>query len=75
MLTTRALFETPNLDGLTIDPFVLKEAAAVLRTLSLYAAEKADAMQHRLNGNISLALVLEERLEERYAVLPEWARW
>ena len=70
-----ALFESPNLDCLSIDPDDLREAANVLHALAQYARRKAEAMEHRLAGNVNVALILEAQLDAQYRKLPEWARW
>jgi hypothetical protein len=75
MNTEQALFDVPNLDDLSIDPADYDRAAQVFDALARYASLKASAMRTRLAGRINPALRMEERLEEIYASLPEWARW
>jgi hypothetical protein len=68
-------FEVPNLDGLSIDPQELREAAGVFTNLAEYARNKASAMENRLNGNIERALYYESLCDGIYRRLPRWARW
>ncbi len=76
MSTTKTgFFEPINLDDLSTDPADYKEADRVLERLAVYCATKAQAMRHRTDGNTSLALIFEARLEAQYNALPEWARW
>jgi hypothetical protein len=69
------MFETPNLDGLSIDADDLDKAAEVLETLARYARRKAKAMRARLSGDVNTALRHEATMERLYETLPEWARW
>ena len=75
MSVQTGLFEPINLDGLSIDPMDYIEADRVLERLAVYCATKAQAMRHRAQGNVSVALIFEARLEAQYNALPEWARW
>lgn len=43
--------------------------------LSAYCTSKVQAMNMRLDGFVSAALVVEADLDARYKQLPEWARW
>lgn len=68
-------FEAPNLDGLSLNPDDLKEAATLFRRLAKYADHKARAMELRLRGNIPVALLFEAKADAVYKRLPTWARW
>ncbi len=70
------LFETPNLDGLSIAPEDYVDAGRVLLLLAEYAFLKAQAMRQRLAGDINEASRLEGNCDKMYAYeLPQWARW
>jgi hypothetical protein len=69
------LFESPNLDDLSVDPADLDEAARVLRALSVYAEHKASAMRLRMSGDVRTATDTEAVCDYLYHRLPEWARW
>lgn len=71
----QGLFEVPNLDGLSVDPEDLMEAAAVYAMLSLYSLYTGRAMRCRMTGRIKEALDLEKQAEGVYKDLPGWAKW
>lgn len=73
--------ELPNLDGF-IDPKdlevvrnELKAIGAALLELNSYALCKAMAMEHRIRGQINLALACEQACDSIAKRLPEWAKW
>lgn len=70
-----ALFETPNLDGLSVDPGDYDTACEVLGLLSYYAKLRARAMRARGHGRIMVAIELERRCDQTYNRLPAWAKW
>lgn len=72
-METEELFEVPNLDGM--DRKDLEATYDVLSTLSRYAEMKLMAMMAREAGLIERALMYEDRCDEHYRRLPEWARW
>ena len=74
-MAARELFEVPNLDGLSINPADLYTAASVFGQLAAYAGHKADAMKHRMAGDIECATAHEKNCDRIYRQLPEWARW
>ena len=65
----------PNLDDLSVDPMDLEIAMNVFRKLAEYARMKNLAMRQRLLGKVQAALMCEQRLQDLYEALPEWARW
>jgi hypothetical protein len=69
------LFDTINLDDMSVDPTDYDIAAKTLELLAYYAKMKACAMRHRLEGRIGSALAAERLCDSRYAQLPEWAKW
>lgn len=69
------MFDSPNLDCLSVDAEDYREASEVLRNLSAYAELKGEAIEQRMSGNIDGALRLEETCEAIYARLPQWAKW
>jgi hypothetical protein len=70
-----ALFESPNLDGLSMDPADYDRAEQVLRQLAGYCNAKAQAMRLRLAGDVNRALAVERYADGLYQQLPQWAKW
>ena len=52
-----------------------KNVIPIVRLLSQYASNKAEAMTHRSSGNINDALMYERMCDTLYNRLPEFARW
>lgn len=69
------LFEAPNLDCLSVDPSDYEAASWVLCRLATYARVKGEAMQQRLRGDVTQALISERVCDGIYKALPKWARW
>jgi hypothetical protein len=69
------LFDSPNLDCLSVDAEDLEAACVVLGLLSYYAKLKARAMRARAAGKIATALELERKCDMTYNRLPAGARW
>lgn len=79
--------EVPNLDCLPYDdllqfwsdvertPSSPAYSRRVLTLLGHYALLKAQAIRHRLQGNIEMALANERVLDRIYARLPDGAAW
>jgi hypothetical protein len=72
---TDALFDAPNLDGLSIDPADYDRAEQVFRQLAGYCNAKAQAMRLRLGGDVNRALAVERYADGLYEQLPVWAQW
>lgn len=68
-----ALFDVPNLDGMTVDD--LTETSKVLAKLAAYAKIKSEAMRTRAAGYITNAVHKERKCDAIYSELPKWARW
>lgn len=68
-----ALLGVPNVDALNVSE--LQELESVLRTLHHVVRNKARAMHERLEGNVALAMRIEEVCEKYYAQLPQAYRW
>lgn len=69
------MFDTINLDGLTLDPDTLEQVADTLSKLSVYAKLKAKAIRARRAGHVQTALTQERKADAVYVVLPDWAKW
>lgn len=62
-----------NLD--CMDEAELRNLASVFGLLQSYALQKAQAQYWRGRGDITLALLAEEKLDKLYEEIPEAYRW
>ena len=62
-----------NLD--CVDITDLDAYQATFKQLAFYCALKKNAMKERLQGRISYAIRYEDKCEDIYRKLPEWAKW
>lgn len=70
-----ALFDVPNLDGLSVDADDYFQASEVFHALSVYCQNKKISMSFRKHGNICKSEEIEKRNEKIYESLPDWAKW
>jgi hypothetical protein len=68
-------FEVVNLDCFSIDPMDLARMSRIFTLYAVYCERLAIAMQHRLDGEINVAMELEKKNDATYNELPAWAKW
>lgn len=72
---TEPLFETPNIDCMSINPADVAALGRVFTTLARYCKCKSRAMRYRLAGHIEIALEFERQCQLLYESLPQEFRW
>jgi len=68
-------FQVPNLDDTTCNPKEYLDTASVLENLSKYLRHKAAAQIARKRGNMTTAIMNDQKCDALFKKLPDWARW